>query len=46
VAPSIMETLTTAVGELRDGDPEKVKAEDELRLLSGVHARACEALGG
>ena len=38
--------LTTAVGELRDGDPEKVKAEDELQLMRGLHARACEALGG
>lgn len=46
VTPPMLETLTTAVGELRDGDPEKVKAESELRLLSDVHAQACEALGG
>ena len=46
VALPILETLTTAVSEMRDGDPEKVKAESELRLLSDVRAQACEALGG
>lgn len=46
LAPPIMETLTTAVIELEDEDPEKAKAEDELRLLSQVHAQASEALGG
>jgi hypothetical protein len=46
VARRYWRRLTTAVGELRDGDPEKVKAENELRLLSDVHAQACAALGG
>ncbi|HEX5308968.1 MAG TPA: hypothetical protein VFW38_07800 [Solirubrobacteraceae bacterium] len=45
VAPAIMATLTTAVRELDDGDPEKPKNEDELRLLSELYAQARKVLG-
>jgi len=45
VAPAILETLTTAVRELSDGDAEKPKNEGELRLLSGLYAQARKVLG-